>query len=903
MGKLVDAIAENEKNFRKSAMSGTYTLTPAKLSAGGYSVDVVDCKRANGDKSYYYETEATKTSIVLHYTAGQLTGDIPTLTKKDYKVSVAFVLARDGTLYRLFDEKYWSYHLGSGSLGGNEGNSKRSIAIEISNFGWISESDKNLKTYTGGVYCTKDDTQYFHTLATAWREKRYFATFTAEQYKSLKALLKYLCAKFNIPYKFLSKTGDVATAARYNLFSSADEAKTFKGIVAHSNYRSDKWDIGPGFDWHKLEEEGGSDLCLPVDIGQGFRGSKAAMDGYYTHTEKTIKSGYYPLGANTVWHGGVHVRAEAGALVRATAPGRIVAARLPGDEAKASGSYGSHNFILLRHTITRGTEKKYFWSLYMHLRPLDLVKTNQTLASFAWLQKKTSTSKDKYRIKIADLNFRSSASSSGTENVLGQFKKDEIVKVVDSKTNAPWWKVERPNKVQGFVKFNPDWLEPATEGGKPGEFDEDLLKSLDKGDVVMPDRAVAAGDPIWTIGQYGSAGYSTWLLHWEIFSEENLLADTKAYPGWVAVEDSNEDFNVDNTAIIKLVDQKSGFFESDEILTLEELNEFYGSQNKYVKGLRRVACKFVSEWGVDLAKAIDKMKGRFFTLGLQDRMEPYLFWDDAAKAKAPLPAKKLVWHYNPIAFIDDLLDPVLAEVDTPPQEREEPPPAEQGSADGETCDCGSTKDSLFVAKKGTPTLAKDMYAAIKAYWSTTYGVAKPEFLPDVAMVLQGHMAGEVGWDAKSMKNYNVGNHKKKKGQTFTAFTTWEEYKTEEGAKKAANCKKHTEYLGQMDGKSTFGVRFHPPHKQTHFAAFPTLNGGIKSHLDLLKARYSGAFEALAKHASGEADSADDDDREDRVEDLAEEYAENLGGYATAGNYKNFIISCAKTAYNKNKGNP
>ena len=80
-----------------------------------------------------------KTAIVLHYTAGQLKGDIPTLTTTDYDVCVAFVLARDGTLYRLFDEKYWSYHLGKGCVGGDTVNSKRTVAIEISNFGWVAE--------------------------------------------------------------------------------------------------------------------------------------------------------------------------------------------------------------------------------------------------------------------------------------------------------------------------------------------------------------------------------------------------------------------------------------------------------------------------------------------------------------------------------------------------------------------------------------------------------------------------------------------------------------------------------------------------------------------------------------------------------------------------------------------
>lgn len=898
MSALVDTIAKNEKAFREKAGNGNYTLTPSTLSAGGNSVDIVDCRRKDGDTSYYYTEETTKTAIVLHYTAGQLVGDIPTLTAKDNKVSTAFVLARDGTPYRLFDEKYWSYHLGKDCVGGNSVNSKRTVAIEISNFGWVSESGNNLKIYSGsGVYCTKDETALFHTLPADWRGHRFYATFTKEQYASLKKLLRYLCAKYNIPYKFLSGSGGAASAPRYNLFASADDAKGYKGIAAHSNFRSDKWDIGPAFDWHKLEEEGGTELCLPVDIGQGFRGTRLALDGYYAHTEATIKSGYYPLGVNTVWHGGVHVRGEERAPVRAAAPGRVVAARLAGEAAKATGSYGSHNFVLLRHTVAVGTAKKHFWSLYMHLHHEELAASNETLKTIPWLQKPAAPSKDKYRIKIADLNFRSSPSSVSKDNILSAFAKDEIVKVIDAKTSAPWWKVERPSKAQGYVKYNPDWLEPAADGGG---LDEELLGKLKDGKVVVPDRAVRAGDPLWTMGLYGSAGYRAALVHWEIFSEENLLGDAKRYPGWVAVEDASEDFNVDSKKIVGLVDQDAGWFESDEVLTVEELNRFYASQNKNVKALRRYCCKFVSEWGVDLDKAIDKMLGRFIKYGLKERMAPYVFWKDAADAKVPLPASRVVWHYHPVAFIEGLLDPVLEEADAvaAPEERPEP------SADGEECACGSTKDSLYVAMKATPTVAKDMYQAIKKYWTTTYGASKPAHLhEDVAMVLMGHIAGEVGWDAKSMKNNNVGNHKKKSGKSFTAFSTWEEYKTEEGAKKAASCEKHTKYLGKMEGKSTYGVRFYPPHKQTHFAAFSSLDGGVKAHVDLLRGKYTGAFEALAEHAKGDADSADSDDRAARVEDLAEEYADSLTGYATADNYKDYIVACAKTAYKKFKDSP
>jgi N-acetyl-anhydromuramyl-L-alanine amidase AmpD len=84
--------------------------------------------------SYYYTNETKKTAICLHFTVGNLKGDIGSLAKKDNKVSVQYVVDRQGNIYNLFDDKYWSYHLGSNCVGTNGTMSKQTIGIEISNY-------------------------------------------------------------------------------------------------------------------------------------------------------------------------------------------------------------------------------------------------------------------------------------------------------------------------------------------------------------------------------------------------------------------------------------------------------------------------------------------------------------------------------------------------------------------------------------------------------------------------------------------------------------------------------------------------------------------------------------------------------------------------------------------------
>jgi N-acetyl-anhydromuramyl-L-alanine amidase AmpD len=143
----------------------------------------------------------------------------------------------------MWDPSCWSYHLGlTSSL--NDICNKQSIAIEISNIGYLDQDGNNLNTPYGDFYCTFDQTQYYQILNTGFRNHKFFATYTEEQYKSLILLLRYLTNKFNIPRDFLPMSQRFDT--------NLETVAKFKGIVTHINYRKDKWDIGPAFDWDRV---------------------------------------------------------------------------------------------------------------------------------------------------------------------------------------------------------------------------------------------------------------------------------------------------------------------------------------------------------------------------------------------------------------------------------------------------------------------------------------------------------------------------------------------------------------------------------------------------------------------------------------------------------------------------
>ncbi|MBX3566962.1 MAG: N-acetylmuramoyl-L-alanine amidase [Rhizobiaceae bacterium] len=197
-----------------------------------------------GHATHYDHATTSKKRIVLHYTAGYLGGDISTLTTPNLKVSVSFVVARNGRIYRLFPSQNWSFHTGPGTVGGNTTISSSSVGIEISNIGYLDQSGNWMWTSYGDRYCQVGEHQYYQTLATPFRDKRHYATFTEPQYVAVNQLLDRLAAKHAINRVF------IPAANRFSVFPSSTVGQAYRGICSHVNYRpSGKWDIGPAFNW------------------------------------------------------------------------------------------------------------------------------------------------------------------------------------------------------------------------------------------------------------------------------------------------------------------------------------------------------------------------------------------------------------------------------------------------------------------------------------------------------------------------------------------------------------------------------------------------------------------------------------------------------------------------------
>ena len=231
-----DKIKTIESGFRKDLVAGgkKFKQVPGIFE---YTVGLQAPKN-----THYLEKKVKKNLIVCHNTCGVLTGDIATLTENT--VSTAFVLARDGTAYQLFDPDFCAYHLGIGEGYRNSEASFSSIAIEISNMGPLKLVGDKLVDIYGKDYCRASDREAYDKVE--YRGYSYFASYTDEQYSTLKKLLADLSVKYEIKNVLLPQDIRFSTVPKAALSGVA-------GVVSHVNFRKDKLDLAPNFNWSRVQ--------------------------------------------------------------------------------------------------------------------------------------------------------------------------------------------------------------------------------------------------------------------------------------------------------------------------------------------------------------------------------------------------------------------------------------------------------------------------------------------------------------------------------------------------------------------------------------------------------------------------------------------------------------------------
>lgn len=193
----------------------------------------------------YVNQKTKKDTIFLHHTAGGHRADwtINTWnTDSRGRISTSYVISgastagndynHDGRIFRAFPDEFWSWHLGV--TGTNGFLDKKSIGIEICNYGWLT-TNKYGQFFN---YVKKQVPENMvYDLGFEWKKYRYFHKYTDKQIESTYKLLLFLKNKHGIQ---ISKNWDINS---FNINNNALNGEG--GLYTHVNVRKDKTDCHP----------------------------------------------------------------------------------------------------------------------------------------------------------------------------------------------------------------------------------------------------------------------------------------------------------------------------------------------------------------------------------------------------------------------------------------------------------------------------------------------------------------------------------------------------------------------------------------------------------------------------------------------------------------------------------
>lgn len=197
--------------------------------------------------SEYYQQEVKKDLIVLHFTAGGTAAGAANWWSSDRgasKVATAYVVDLDGTAYETFPPKFWAFHLGTS----NSSLDRRSIGIEIVNWGALRPDRSDLTRLNSwprswsNPFCRFDERHRY--VRRQWRGEQFWMAYPEAQIVAVRDLVALLLRQFSIP-------AQIPPQQKLMEFDPAYFA-TFRGVAAHHNFRSDKTDVGPAFNWATL---------------------------------------------------------------------------------------------------------------------------------------------------------------------------------------------------------------------------------------------------------------------------------------------------------------------------------------------------------------------------------------------------------------------------------------------------------------------------------------------------------------------------------------------------------------------------------------------------------------------------------------------------------------------------
>jgi hypothetical protein len=299
------------------------------------------------------------------------------------------------------------------------------------------------------------------------------------------------------------------------------------------------------------------------------------------YTQETFEYGGFPMKRSNLWHNGIHLKAEDGNSVYPIGPGRIVAARIVNENSSDTNDKapvnGDRCFVLIKHQIAIGDKIEEFFSLYMHLTPVqDLTEictnySTTTKSNIEWLDYLIERSKNIFRLRWGDTIAVDIIRDSDSKSI-GTLSSGQIMTYTSQKNNNIYYEWEG----SPCHSKTDDILTSFTDNKKAYS---DVLDSLQNGEITyfndLPDPFIEVNNKtnLGKIGQFG--GYDAknqTMLHLEIFSDENIIPDKEPFLFYKKENDVSNAF-CDREKMINYFDTNKIFEQSCKKTTIFNWNE------------------------------------------------------------------------------------------------------------------------------------------------------------------------------------------------------------------------------------------------------------------------------------------------------------------------------------------
>jgi N-acetyl-anhydromuramyl-L-alanine amidase AmpD len=480
--------------------------------------------------------------------------------------------------------------------------------------------------------------------------------------------------------------------------------ESFEGIVGHWHVSATRWDPGPAFDWQRvyagLVRENNS---FPIVLSDGktianlLERDKVEQQAelYYKLNEMGLENepgsvepegGWFPVGPNQTWHGGIHLSAKAGKEVVAMFNGVLVAARFHARPTRL----GSNNFILLRHAIEipqRDKKKKrelIFWTLYMHMAPIDWDAKEGLPEWYGKLLKK-----DAGAIEEAEAAMAGAADEDEDEEPKDKKKKKKKGKK-DKKAPDEEALDDAANDEDEDDDLDDDGelqrISRLTMRVGPG------LRALKDGSIAWFEWEenpieISSSEPIGQVGEFGKPDEWTGQLHVEVFADDrweqgiDMATHGQFFTPIVQLPRDDRSLFVKNRGVLNAFDASSrarglGSLVPERVLERDDIYDLYTSSDQGARSikrrLRKAVVKSVSEWSdqVDWVTALSEAqawneKVRDFRKVIKEsgifraaleQVLPFVWLTQTVAEKVGIQGAGeawtgRVWHFHPVHFL------------------------------------------------------------------------------------------------------------------------------------------------------------------------------------------------------------------------------------------------------------